>query len=161
MVLLRRRRWDIVLLGLGFSGGAALLVAVQHYDYGVYKLLLLGNWAMASAVTAGAEAIAAHLAANTAGRAVRLTATATGAVIAIAFFGSFALRERAFHQSLDPPTVAPFRALTEAEGLIASEPVLVSVDNDITNAWAVYFSVVMRFACSNTEATWRSPMSSR
>ena len=116
-----------------------LLVARQHYDYGAYKLLLFGNWAMAAAVTAGAEAIAARVAASGAGRAVRLTAAATGAVIAIAFFGSFALRERAFHQRLDPPTVAPFRALTEAEGLIGSAPVLVSVDNDVANAWAVYF----------------------
>ena len=94
---------------------------------------------MAAAVTAGAEAIAARVAASGAGRAVRLTIAAAGVLIAFAFFGSFALRERAFHQRLDPPTVAPFRALTEAEGLIGSAPVLVSVDNDVANAWAVYF----------------------
>ena len=94
---------------------------------------------MAAAVTAGAEAIAARVAASGAGRAVRLAAAAAGALIAFAFFGSFALRERTFHQRLDPPTVAPFRALTDAEGLIGSAPVLVSVDNDVANAWAVYF----------------------
>ena len=135
--LLRRRRWDIVLLGLGLSAGAVLLVARQHYDYGAYKLLLFANWAMAAAVTVGAEAVAARVAASGAGRAVRLTVAAAGALIAIAFFGSFALRERAFHQRLDPPTVAPFRALTEAERLMESAPVLVSVDNDVANAWAV------------------------
>ena len=137
--LLRRRRWDVVLLGLGLSAGAVVLVAWQHYDYGAYKLLLLGNWVMAAAVTAGAAAIAARVAASGAGRAVRLTTAATGALIAIAFFGSFALRQRAFHQQLDPPTAAPFRALTEVEGVIGSAPILVAVDNYVANAWAVYF----------------------
>ncbi len=137
--LLRRRRWDVVLLGLGLSAAAVIMVARQHYDYGAYKLLLFGNWAMAAVVTAGAEALAARVAAPGAGRVVRVTAATAGAVIAIAFFGSFALRERAFHERLDPHTVAPFRALTEAEELIGSAPVLVSVDNDVANAWTVYF----------------------
>ena len=127
--LLRRRRWDVVLLGLGLSAGAVLMVAQQHYAYGAYKLLLLGNWALAAAVTAGAAAIAARVAASGAGRAVRFAIATVGVLIAFAFFGSFALRQRAFHQRLDPPTVAPFRALTEVEGVIGSAPVLVSVDN--------------------------------
>ena len=137
--LLRRRRWDVVLLGLGLSAGAVLMVAQQHYAYGAYKLLLLGNWALAAAVTAGAEAIAARVAASGAGRAVRLAIATVGVLIAIAFFGSFALRQRAFHQRLDPPTAAPFRALTEVEGVIGSAPILVAVDNDVANAWTVYF----------------------
>ena len=94
--LVRRRRWDVVLLGLGLSAGAVLLVASQHYAYGAYKLLLLGNWVMAAAVTAGAEAIAARVAASGAGRAVRLAIATVGVLIAIAFFGSFALRRAPF-----------------------------------------------------------------
>ena len=115
------------------------MVARLHYGYGAYKLLLFGNWALAAAVTAGAETVTARVAASGAGRAVRLTIATVGVLIAISFFGSFALRERAFHQRLDPRTVAPFRALTEAERLIGSAPILVSVDNDVANAWAVYF----------------------
>jgi hypothetical protein len=137
--LLRRRRWDIVLLGLGLSAGAVLQVAWQHYAYGAYKLLLFGNWAMAAAVSAGAEALAAWIAVGGTGRASRLITTVTGAVIMIAFLGSSAVRQRAFHQSLDPPTVAPFRALTQVEGLIGSAPILVAVDSDVADAWAVYF----------------------
>src|SRR5207342_2382015 len=93
----------------------------------------------AAAVTAGAEAIAARIAANRAGRTVRLTTVAMGALIAIAFLVSFARRELALHQTIEPPTAAPFRALTEVEGLIGSAPVLVMVDSDVANAWAVYF----------------------
>ena len=159
--LLRRRRWDVVLLGLGLSAGAVLMVARQHYDYGAYKLLLFGNWAMAAAVTAGAEAMAARVAASGAGRAVRLTAAAAGVRDRDRVLRQF----RPARTRLSPaPRSTDGRAVSGAHrgrGIdrIRTGPGLCR-QRRRERLGRVLPPPIMRFACSITGATWRSPTSS-
>jgi hypothetical protein len=140
--LFRQRRWDIATMGVLMILGALVMAGPERYSYGTYKFLLLGWWAIAWFVVAGAEWLVDASSTRTASvhqrwkpaiPAVALT------LLFVALFGSLVGRIVAFQSRPTGTSIRPYRNVLDLEHFIGREPLIVSVNDDVANEWAVYF----------------------
>jgi hypothetical protein len=135
-----RRQWDIVAIAVVLTGGALFMIIGAHYSYGAYKFVLFGWWSMAWLVVAGARGLGRR--SNTSrGSAQTFRRAALGAVVVLmaGLLGSVVARIVMFHRALTAVSIEPYRRVLEIERVVGTQPVIVAVDDDLANQWAVYF----------------------
>ena len=134
--LFKRREWGFAATLIVLFAGSLYMIVGQEYSYGAYKLILLNWWAIAFAVILGVDKLLGFPR-----RRGRLKGLITGS--ALCLFGLFFCLNAAMlvykDRSLAYKSILPFKKVTEIEGIVGSEPVLVSVNGNIANEWAVYF----------------------
>jgi hypothetical protein len=137
--LIRQRRWDLAAVGGVLLCGALFMAVREQYSYGTYKFVLLAWWLIALCVAIGAQGIVE--AAEERPAATRAPRTAAAILVTlplVALLGSVAGRIVVVWQST-ANGIQPYRALLDIDRVIGSEPLIVAVDDDVANAWAVYF----------------------
>jgi hypothetical protein len=135
-----QRQWDIVAIAVVLAAGALFMVVREQYSYGAYKFVLFGWWSTAWFVVAGARAMVGRSHVSFGSRQL-FRALVRGAVMLVVagLVGSVAVRIVMYHRALADTSIEPYRSVLEIERLIGFQPVIVTVDNDLANQWAVYF----------------------
>jgi hypothetical protein len=140
--LVRQRLGDIAAIGLLMILGALFMSVHERYSYGAYKFLLLGWWSIAWFVVSGAQGLIdasrGRLASAGSSRAGALTAMAVTLPL-LALLGAVAGRVVVFEESVPATSVQPYRSVLDVERVIGHEPLILAVDDDLANEWAVYF----------------------
>ena len=134
--LFRRKEWGFAATLIVLLAGALYMIVGQEYSYGAYKLILLNWWAMAFAVILGVDKVLALP--RRRGRFKGLT-TGSALCVFMLFFCLNATMLVYKDRSLPYKSILPFKKVAEIEGIIRSKPVLVTVNDNIANEWAVYF----------------------
>jgi hypothetical protein len=138
----RRRQWDILAIAAVLTAGALFMVVKEQYSYGAYKFVLLGWWSIAWLVVAGARALAGRSSASfgfISPRPFRIVALCAVVLVVAGMLGSVVARIVLFHRVLTAVSIEPYRRVLEIERVVGSQPVIVAVDDDLANQWAVYF----------------------
>jgi len=134
--LFRRKEWGFAATLIILFAGALYMIVGQEYSYGAYKLILLNWWAMAFAVILGIDKLLA-LPRRRGGFKGLITGSAL--CVFMLFFCLNATMLVYKDRSLPYKSILPFKKVAEIEGIIRSKPVLVTVNDNIANEWAVYF----------------------
>ena len=134
--LFRRKEWGFAATFIILFAGALYMIFGQEYSYGAYKLILLNWWAMAFAVILGVDKLLALPPRR--GRFKGLI-TGCGLCVFVLFFclnGAMLVYK---DRSLAYKSILPFKKVAEIKDVIGSKPVLVDVNGNIANEWAVFF----------------------
>jgi hypothetical protein len=134
--LVGQRRWGLAVATLTFLGGAFYVLLHHRYEYGAYKLFVLGWWCVAAATVTGLDWF------------VRRTPTATGrrALAAGLAAGALALgfRVTATTTTLCPSSyhavqTSAFREVRALGAQAGGRGILLAVDDWVPNLLAVYY----------------------
>ena len=114
-----------------------IMVLGYHYDYGAFKALLFGWWAIVLTVSVGLK----HLwQLGFAGRVnSRPTAWALALVMASPSVYVWSKTSIDWYDSLNEKSIQPFRELYNVASMTKGAAVRVNINNALQNAWAVYF----------------------
>ena len=140
--LVRQHLGDIAAIGLLMILGALFMSVHERYSYGAYKFLLLGWWSIAWFVVAGAQGLidgsSKRLLALPPPRRRALTAVAVTLPL-LTLPGAVAARVVVFTEALRATSIERYRGVLDVERVIGREPLILAVDDDLANQWAVYF----------------------
>jgi hypothetical protein len=132
--LLRQKDWGLLLTIVLLCSGSFIMILHFAYSYGAYKFILLNWWGMCFAVVQGSMRLTARFHARWFSRKKALLFGL------LAFGGFLGPKIIAFHSKVSPYSSAlPFKQVEEVKDLISGGAVLVAIDNDMANEWAVYF----------------------
>jgi len=134
--LFKRKEWGFAATLIILFAGALYMIFGQEYSYGAYKLILLNWWAMAFAVILGVDKL---LALPRRREGFKGLITGSALCVVMLFFCLNATMLVYKDRSLPYKSILPFKKVAEIEGVIGSKPVLVTVNDNIANEWAVYF----------------------
>jgi hypothetical protein len=126
---------------------APTLIFIQHYDYGAYKMILIGWWAVVlclveaigsfrrpgihwRVLTALSIAVCFAIPTVTVARSVTLTLNARNATKVKGFLDSV---------SVAPRSMERFRSLQEVQRIVGQEPIGIFVEDWEAQEWATYF----------------------
>jgi hypothetical protein len=132
--ILRQRDWALVLTIIFLCIGSLTMVFYFSYSYGAYKFILFNWWGMCFAVIYGSKLLVMRL-------RVRWFNWEKALFLGLfVFFLFLSPKVVAFYVKMSPySSILPFKQVEKINELISNGAVLVAVDNDITNEWAVYF----------------------
>jgi hypothetical protein len=136
--LIRQRNIGLPLVLVLSLGGAMFFVARQEYDYGAYKLILLGWWAVCFALVSGMEVLFARLRDRRA-RALALVLCTLTVGCTLLFNHGGAERDCPASSKYLRLSMAEFRILETVKGHVGGAKLIVLVDDWLANEWAVYF----------------------
>jgi hypothetical protein len=133
-----QRRYALAAVVFLLPAGALVFLVYQHYDYGAYKLILIGWWAISLTPVLGLDAVLARLPAG----APRWLAPAV-CLLTVASTWPFnhagATRGCVVPSPYERLTMRSFRTLEQLPDVVGDAPLLVAVDDWLANEWAVYF----------------------
>lgn len=114
-----------------------VMVLGYRYDYGAYKMLLYGWWAIALTTVLGLQALddrmaTARLMSHRAWRVLRT-------VSLFLVMGVFANGIVCFYRGIPEKSIEPYRELQAIDRITGGAPLEVRVGQDVPNLWAVYF----------------------
>ena len=136
---LRTRRWELALVTVLLTAGALLVVIVQQYTYGAYKWISADWWALVAALVFGAEAILKWLEKRDRWK-ITVGVLMLGAAGVLLAQGDASNEEFVGHYlGSRPVSIAPLRQIEAAPAISHGEPVLLLVNDFISNEWATYF----------------------
>lgn len=131
--LSREKEWGILGLWAFFLLGASIMLLQLAYPYGAYKFILLNWWAMALTLVWGIQLLANPFLAK------RKEIKIFSLCLVLIFFSVTALRIYSFRLAY-PKTILEFKELEKVKTLLGEvEPLMVAVDDDLANQWAVYY----------------------
>jgi len=130
--LSREKEWGILGLWAFFLLGASIMLFHSAYPYGAYKFILLNWWAMALTLVSGIQFLSNTFLAK------RKEIKIFFHCLVLIFFSVTALRIYSF-QLAYPKTILAFKELEKVKTLLGEEPLMVAVDDDLANQWAVYY----------------------
>ena len=136
------RRWDIAAIAIVMIAGALVMAVRQQYSYGAYKFLLLGWWSLVWLIVTGAQGMVARPTASIgvlSARTSRFVVAGLLTVLGTAVLAAGADRTVMFHRTQPATSIEPYRAVLAAEQVIGDDPIVVAVNDDLANQWAVYF----------------------
>jgi hypothetical protein len=132
LIVQLRRRWELVAVVALFGAGTAYFIFRRHYDYGAYKWLNLGWWALIALVVTGASWLCQLSPGRILKGAFGITLAAAGLFMV---FQYGAVRKPV---ATDHPQ-AELRELQQAARVVGDEPVAILVDDFWRNLWAMYY----------------------
>lgn len=133
VVLIKKKERALGFLCLLLLIGTAEMLFHQRYSYGAYKLILLNWWLIIFAVTVAITSIIGH------SQKYRAWLAASFCCIGVGYFGMVYSSIRDQMNNVSIKDIRPLRAIGQIKNHINSEPILVSIDHEIANEWAVYF----------------------
>ena len=133
--LLQQGDWAPVTASACLICASLYFIGVKNYDYAAYKMLLLNWWLMSLLIVLGLEQVLTGIG-NRFGR-IPVNLVWGGALICFLSlgWGKMSLIDRA----VAPKTMQPYEIIRTVAPAGAAHPVALLVDDDIANAWAVYF----------------------
>jgi hypothetical protein len=136
--LARQRRYGLAAVAVLLLAGALVFLGYQRYDYGAYKLILIGWWAICLALVLGLDAALGRLPAG-APRWLAPAVCLLTAAVTWPFNHPGATRGCVAPSPYERLTMRSFRTLEELPGAVGDAPLLVAVDDWLANEWATYF----------------------
>src|SRR5262245_2738277 len=135
MEVFKQKDWGLGITIILLWTGSLGMIFHFTYAYGAYKFILLNWWGMCFAIMQGSKVLV------TRSRIGRWFAWEGTLVFGLSvFFLLIIPKAVTFNFKVLPySNVSPFRQVKEVKNTISGGAVLVAVDNDIANEWAVYF----------------------
>jgi hypothetical protein len=136
--LLQQRKIGFVATIAMLLSACAILIVVQAYSYGAYKMILLGWWCFTIPIILGLDSVAAWV-------HERARPAATGGLYALAILLTVAFNrsgasapgmQSSKYEHLE---IAQFRTLEQIKQLPDVTQLVIGVDDWLANEWAVYF----------------------
>ena len=134
--LFRRKEWGFAFTIIVLLAGTLYMIFGQKYPYGAYKLILLNWWAIAFLVVTGMNKL---LELPLFKKTYRVLITGSAATMCALFFCLNGITLIHKDMSLPYKSILPFKKVTEIEQITGVKPVIVNVNDHISNQWAVYF----------------------
>lgn len=133
VILIKKKEVALACLCLLLLLGSAEMIFHQRYSYGAYKLILLNWWLMTFAIAVAITKI------MTCSQKYRMLFAAIFCAIGIGYFGTVYSSLRNQMSNVSIRDIRPLRALSYIKNHTNSKAILVNVDDEIANEWAVYF----------------------
>jgi hypothetical protein len=129
----RNRDWGVVAVLAALLTGALFFAVHQHYSYGAYKFVLLAWWALAVALMAGIERLAAQR--------TRWPALVRICPVVACLAIPTAATVRALRAVLvyPGPSMAIVREVQQVERFAGTQPIAIGVDDEWASQWATYY----------------------
>jgi hypothetical protein len=136
--LIWRRQFGLAAVVVLLTGAVLVLIVWRSYDYGAYKIILLGWWVLCFSVVAGLGALLGRLPGGATGPvAIILCALTVAGTLPFTYTG--AVRGCGETTSYHGLSMAKFRTLEQLPEKIGNAGVLVMVNDWLANEWAVYY----------------------
>ncbi len=134
--LFRRKEWGFATTIIILFGGALLMIFKLRYSYGAYKIILLNWWAVAFVATLGVNKL---LESQRMQGSLRGVAIGYAVGIFLLFISLNATMLIARYKISPYKDILAFKKLEEVKRIVASDSIIVSVNDNVANEWAVYF----------------------
>jgi hypothetical protein len=134
--LFRRKLWGIAVLILILLYGMFSMLFQSGYSYGAYKFILLNWWGITFAVISGAFAILAMFR-NLKRRWIICSGFFILFFIDLAVIGKRVESFNAYFVNSKDNSI--LRKVQEIKTFVGNEPVIINVNDDYANIWAVYY----------------------
>ncbi|MCX5908570.1 MAG: hypothetical protein NTY64_15690 [Deltaproteobacteria bacterium] len=129
--LWKDREWGLLATIIFLFMGSLLMVFLWRYSYGAYKFFLLNWWGMNLAVIAGLHWVSIR------SRNKRLwTGISIFIFLTILVHG---VNVSPFAKEKRDNSIFQFKQVEKVKKIAQGQPILVGVEEDLTNEWAVYF----------------------
>jgi|GEM_PF-3274749 len=132
LLLFKRKEWEMIGLLALFLLGSLFMIFHLAYSYGAYKFIVLNWWGMSLIVVLGIQFFSAKMPKK------RREIEILSVCLILAFLSTNGIRVAAFNFAFTK-TILPFKQLEEIKKIVRNEPIIVVVEDDLANQWAVYF----------------------
>jgi hypothetical protein len=130
-MLWKDREWGLLATISFLFMGSLLMVFLWHYSYGAYKLFLLNWWGMNLAVIAGLHWVSIRSRNKRLWTGISIFFILT-IIVHTVNVSSFAKEKR-------DNGIFQFKQVEKVKEIAQGQPILVGVEGDLANEWAVYF----------------------
>jgi hypothetical protein len=128
-----RRRKDVMWSLLPFAALILWQGVILRYDYGLFKVMVLGNFLVIFLIFSGIDALAERLARRRSG------VLALFCALLFLAAGYLARSHQRVELPLAMPSMKPFVELEKMAITFGGRPVLLSCSDDFNQEWAIYF----------------------
>lgn len=133
ITLWREKQYGLPILCLLLLVGVFDLIVLHHYSYGAYKLILLNWWLLMFCVITGVNSLLINQ------RKYKMIFTLLLSLIGISYLISTYHIEKYYAKQVLIKDIAPYRLLSLVNEVADNKAILVNINNDMNNIWAVYF----------------------
>jgi hypothetical protein len=136
LVLCKRKEWGLSINIVLLLIGSTAMIIFFSYPYGAYKFILLNWWGISFAIVVGIEFLIGEL--RTKKYMLILWSCFTGTLFAIFLFIN-GLNIISFGKVFEQKSMTSFREVEKIKNIVGGSSIIIAVDNDIANMWAVYY----------------------
>jgi len=133
----QRRRWAVPLAFALIAFAFVYFAYIQHYSYGAYKIVSINVWMLGFLTIAGGIGLAASATTRLSSR-MSMTAAVT-AVVLLTVLDRTIVQAHLIGYRHNALEQGKYREALAISAVIAGEPTLLSVRDDVANEWAVFY----------------------